>query len=188
MCSASRPEFGDEFLDAATDFVADGAYNIEALPGWIVDLPVEVALAREDGADVAAAHGDDDIAGLDGVSGEGLGFLVGEVDAFFAHGFDDDRVDGVGRGRSGGADFDGVVGEVGEVAGGHLGAAGVVDADEQDAWLVGHGVPFWWLSWALQYLFPLQLQIVDILDGCAAGLGRRRMIKNGDCHNGDQKS
>ena len=49
---------------------------------------------------------------------------------------------GVGRGRSGGADFDGVVGEVGEVAGGHLGAAGVVDADEQDAGLVGHGVPF----------------------------------------------
>lgn len=140
--SARGPKFGDEFLDAATDFVADGAHSIEALPGWVVELPVEVPLAGEDGADVAAAHGDDDIAGLDGVSGEDLGFLVGEVDAFFAHGFDYHRVDGVGRGRSGGADFDGVVGEVSEIAGGHLGAAGVVDANEQDAGLVGHGIYF----------------------------------------------
>ena len=100
------------------------------MPGRVVELPVEVALAGEDGADVAAAHGDDDIAGLDGVGGEDLGFLVGEIDAFFAHGFGDDRVDGLGRGRSGGAHFDGVVGKVGEVAGSHLGAAGVVDADE----------------------------------------------------------
>ena len=114
------------------------------MPGGVIESPVEVALAGEDGADVAAPHGDDDIAGLDGVSGEDLGFLVGEVDAFFAHGFDDDMVDGVGRGRSGGADFDGVAGEVGEVAGGHLGAAGVVDADEQDTGLVRHGVHPWW--------------------------------------------
>ena len=61
-------------------------------------MPVEVAFAREDRADVAAAHGDDDIAGLDGVGGEDLGLLFGEVDAFFAHGFDNDRVDGVGWG------------------------------------------------------------------------------------------
>ena len=165
MGSARGQEFDDEFLDAATDFIADGAYSIEALPGWVVELPVEVALAGEEGADVAAAHGDDDIAGFDSVGGENLGFLVGEVNAFFAHGFDDDRVDGVGRGRSGGADFDGVVGEVAEVAGGHLGAAGVVDADEQDAGLVGHGVPFWWSvgQWSFRVLQYLSLSTCKLL-------------------------
>ena len=37
------------------------------------------------------------------------------------------------RGGAGGADLDGVAGEVAEPAGGHLGPAGVVDADEQHA-------------------------------------------------------
>ena len=39
-----------------------------------------------------------------------------------------------GRG-SGGADLDRVAGEVVQEAGGHLGAAGVVDADEQHDWV-----------------------------------------------------
>ena len=37
---------------------------------------------------------------------------------------------------AGGADLDGVAGEVAQPAGGHLGAAGVVDADEQDTRLL----------------------------------------------------
>ena len=57
-------------------------------------------------------------------------------------------VDGVGGGRACGADLDRVSGEVGEEGGGHLGAAGVVDADEEDAGPVGGGsahggVPSW---------------------------------------------
>ena len=51
---------------------------------------------------------------------------------------DGDGVDLVGGRGSGGADLDAVAGEVAQQAGGHLGAAGVVDADEQHAGLVGH--------------------------------------------------
>lgn len=42
---------------------------------------------------------------------------------------------------AGGADLDGVAGEVAQPAGGHLGAAGFVNADEQHAGLVRHGFP-----------------------------------------------
>ena len=55
-----------------------------------------------------------------------------------SQGLDDGRVDSVGRGGAGRADLDAVASEVGEVGGGHLGPAGVVDADEQDRGLVGH--------------------------------------------------
>ena len=39
---------------------------------------------------------------------------------------------------AGGADLDAVAGQVGEPPGGHLGAAGVVDTDEQHGGLLGH--------------------------------------------------
>lgn len=104
-------------------------------------MPVEVALAGEEGAGVATTHSDDNIAGLNRVDSENLGFLVAEVDAFFAHSFNDDGIGGVGRGRPGRADFNGVASEMNEVTGGHLGATSVVDADEQDAGL-SHDVPF----------------------------------------------
>src|SRR5690606_525668 len=60
------------------------------------------------------------------------------VDAFLGHGLDGDRVDLVARLGAPGADVDRAVGEGAGVAGGHLGAAGVVDADEEDDGLVGH--------------------------------------------------
>ena len=47
------------------------------------------------------------------------------------HGLHHRGVHGVGGGRAGRADLDLVPGEVGEEGGGHLGPAGVVDADEQ---------------------------------------------------------
>ena len=46
---------------------------------------------------------------------------------------DGDRIDALAGLRAGRADLDGVAGQVGEPPGGHLRAAGVVDADEQDA-------------------------------------------------------
>jgi hypothetical protein len=46
-------------------------------------------------------------------------------------------VDGFGGGRSGGADPDAAGGVVVQQRGGHLGAAGVVDADEQHLGKVG---------------------------------------------------
>lgn len=130
LSSDRWPESGDKFFNAPADFIADRAYSTEALPGRVVELPVKVALAGEEGAGVATAHGDDNIASLDCVGSENLGSLFGEVDTFFAHGFDDDRIDRVGRGRSSGADFNRVAGKMVEVARGHLGATGIVDTDE----------------------------------------------------------
>jgi hypothetical protein len=47
------------------------------------------------------------------------------------------RVDPVGGLGAGGADLDGVTGELPQPTGGHLGPARIVHADEQNAWLVG---------------------------------------------------
>jgi hypothetical protein len=99
-----------------------------------------VALAREVGAGVAASHGDDDVGFLDSFGGEDLGLGAGDVDADLSHRVDRDGVDLVGGFGSCGEDLDTVASEVLEESCGHLGASGVVDADEQDGGLVGHGV------------------------------------------------
>jgi hypothetical protein len=73
----SEAEFLGQLSDAAFDVVADGADAcgvetrgvVEAVPGF-------VAFAGEDGARVAAAHGDHGVGGLDGVVGPGLGELA----------------------------------------------------------------------------------------------------------------
>lgn len=63
------------------DLVADRADRVHSWAGGIGELPVEVALAREDGTGVAAAHGDDDVGCLDGFRGERLGGFGADVDA-----------------------------------------------------------------------------------------------------------
>ena len=50
----------------------------------------------------------------------------------------DDLVYGGRWGGAGGVNLDGVAGEVGEVGCGYLGAAGVVDAEEEDGGFGGH--------------------------------------------------
>ncbi|MEU5876395.1 hypothetical protein [Spirillospora sp. NPDC047279] len=47
---------------------------------WVDDGPAEVALARVDGACVAASEGDHDVGGADDLAGERLGDLAGEVE------------------------------------------------------------------------------------------------------------
>ena len=58
------------------DVVADGSDGGDVLAGGVVERPVFVALAGEDRAGVAAAHGDDDVGGLDDLVGPGLGELL----------------------------------------------------------------------------------------------------------------
>lgn len=50
-----------------------------------VRFPVEIALARLDGASVAAAHGNDDVSCTDDLDGPRLGALAGDVDAALGH-------------------------------------------------------------------------------------------------------
>jgi len=57
--------------------------------------------------------------------------LGGDVDAFFSHRLDGDGVDVVCGFGAGGADLDMAAREMLEVASGHLGSAGVMDADKQ---------------------------------------------------------
>jgi hypothetical protein len=85
-------------------------------------------------------QGDDDVGGLHGFGGEGFGEFLGQVEPDLGHGLRDGGVDRVGGRGAGGADHDPALGVVVEQSGGHLGAAGVVDADEQDFGFVRHGV------------------------------------------------
>ena len=66
-------ELSQEAAYATFDGVADGPHRIDALTGRIGQFPVLVALAGEDRAGVTAAHGDDDVGGLDDLVGPGFG-------------------------------------------------------------------------------------------------------------------
>lgn len=68
--------------------------------------------------------------------------MAGDVNALFTHGFNNDGVDGDGRGRASGANLNSITCEVSKEPSGHLRAAGVMDANEQDTRLVGHDVSF----------------------------------------------
>ena len=104
------------------------------MPGRILEPPVDVALARQDRADVAAAHRHDHV--RPGRVRLGLELPrrpAGEVVADLAHRLDHLRVQ-VGLGAAaGGAHL--VAAAALEERVRHLGAAGVADAEEED---VGH--------------------------------------------------
>src|SRR5580693_4753093 len=121
------------------DVVADRADGGEAESSGIGKIPVEVAPAGVHGAGVAAAHGDDDIGGPDLVAGQRLGELAGQVEADLGHGLDDGGVDLAGGLGPGGGHADLPGGLVVEQGGGHLGPAGIVDADEEHVRDAGHG-------------------------------------------------
>lgn len=128
----------EESLDAGADFFADDADLVEGKVLRIGEGPVFAAEVGDVGAGFAAAHGDEQGGVAGEVGGEELGVGGGEVDADFAHGFDDDGMDvGTGVGAGGEGAGLGGVGELVEEGGGHLGASGVVDTGEDVGF---HGV------------------------------------------------
>jgi hypothetical protein len=131
--SAARHQVLDERSHAAFDLVTDRAHSVEALPGRIIESPVEIPGARIERTVIAAAHRDDDIRRFDGGPVEELRAGAGrdEIDTELGHGLHDRRVDRVGRCGPGGADDDRVARVMGEERGRHLRAPGIVDAHEQ---------------------------------------------------------
>src|SRR5262249_37472847 len=132
--SVGELEFGDEVADAPGDVLADVSHVGDVAAGWVGDVPVLVAFAGEDRAGVAAAHGDDHVGGPDDFVGPRFGELGADVDADFGHGVDRGRVDLAFGHGSAGVDDDLIAGQALEPGGRHLGAAGVVDAQEQHRW------------------------------------------------------
>jgi hypothetical protein len=119
--------------DSATDLVSYGSHDLDRLTGWILELPVDVVLARNVGAFVAAAHGHDDVGPLHVLPVEGVRLLPGEVDVELAHRFDDCPVDARGGPATCRASAVSVGRDALEERLRHLASARVLDADEEDA-------------------------------------------------------
>ena len=106
--------------NASVDLIADRSDRFHGKARGVRKVPVEVPLPGEDGTGVAASHRDDDIGGLDGLVGERLGELVGDVHVHLAHHLDDGRVELVGGRAPRGADHDPRPGVLRQQARGHL--------------------------------------------------------------------
>jgi hypothetical protein len=122
----------NELVHTQVDFVADRAHGIQGLSGRVLEVPVEIPLAGDHRTLVAAAHRDHEIGLLGQLAGEGGWDAVGEVDAELVDDFDDFGMHVFCRGRARGQ------GSVSSVSGpreqglAHLGAPGVLAADEED--------------------------------------------------------
>ena len=60
--TATAMQLVDEHLDAPCDLVPDRPDLFDRSPGRVIELPVEVALARVHRAGIATAHRDDIVA------------------------------------------------------------------------------------------------------------------------------
>jgi hypothetical protein len=117
----------------AAGITADTGWSIGTITAaFSLGLVVSaLAAAGEHRAGVAAAHGDHDVGGADDLVGPGLGELGADVDAPFSHRLDGGGVDLAGRFRAAGPADRAVAGKVLEEPERHLGAPGVVRAQEQ---------------------------------------------------------
>ena len=77
--------------------IACRSHGVDRLALRVGQLPVDVALARDVGAGVAAAHGHDDVGVFGELARESLWPAFGEIDAELVHDVDDLRVNAAGR-------------------------------------------------------------------------------------------
>src|ERR1019366_685594 len=131
-CLGVVKDLAEQGRDAGLDVVADRPDHLDGLAGGVGDFPVFVPFAGEDRTGVTAAHRDDHIGGADDVVGQGFGEGFGELDPPFGQRLDGQGADLLVGLRAGGTDVDLLGGQVLGQGCGHLGAAGVVDTDEQD--------------------------------------------------------
>ena len=135
-CRDRDAELGEQAADAALDAVADGAHASTPCPAGSSSSQSRYRLPGKNGhaSPQPMVMTTSDACTASTVST--FGTSADDVYADLCHRLDDGGVDRVGGGGAGRADLYSVPGEVGQERGGHLGAAGVVDADEQHR----HGV------------------------------------------------
>jgi len=79
-------QYGDEGLDSPPDLIPDRPHGFDSFANGVLEHPVLVVRTGVERAGVAAAHGNHDVRGLDGFSGEDFRLLRGDVDADLGHG------------------------------------------------------------------------------------------------------
>ena len=134
MGSFARPTFAvEEFEYAGSYFVADLAHAFYRFAFWVFERPVIAFQSWHERALFAAAHRDQHLGLAGELVAQLLRFLRGQVDANFAHCFEDFGVDSVTRicASRDGVGFAGV-GKGVEPSRGHLRTACVVNAGEDD--------------------------------------------------------
>lgn len=120
-----------ELVDAAGDLVADLADTLKRLVLWVRQLPVHVALPRNDRAGVVAGR-DDDVSPGDSFIVERVRHMVGSVDPNLRESVEHLRVCGRPGNRTGRACLVAAVGCAREQPLGDHRAAAVRDADKED--------------------------------------------------------
>jgi hypothetical protein len=131
-------ELSQQGLDASVDLFDDVADRFHRLTGRIVELPLDVALARVERAGITAAHGDDDVDGLCEVIAEELGEFVARIKAPFTQDCYDGGVELGGRLGPGREDFDSALRVVVEQDASSNTAPGVVGAQKEYDGFVVH--------------------------------------------------
>jgi hypothetical protein len=125
-------ELGHESSYTPINLVSDLTDGIDRLAGWIGEVPINVALARDVGTFVAASHRYHEVGPFGKLPPESGRGAVGEVDPDLIHNLDDLRMHAVGRSRARGQRVVPVACGSFKQGLAHLGAPGVLAADEQD--------------------------------------------------------
>ena len=94
-------EFVNETASPPGYLIAGSADLGEWASLWVGKLPIDISLAGDIRAGVAAAHRHDQIGPLGKLTGEQLGAALGQVDVKLAHDLDNLWMDALPRRRSG---------------------------------------------------------------------------------------
>jgi hypothetical protein len=129
-------------VDPTVDLVDDRPDIFDRLAGRIVELPIEIALARIDRARIATPHGDDYVGHPGSPAGEGFRELMSGVETALLEDGHNRGIELVERFRPDRKDIDSATGVVFEQDAGRQAPSGVVDAEEQHNRSVAHAVAF----------------------------------------------
>lgn len=126
-----------EIANTAVDVIPDLADHRQVLVSRVREIPVQISLSWEHRARVSASHRDHDVRFPDVVCCQHPWRSILYADSPLGERCHGHLVDLVPWSRSGGSDTDASHSVVVEQRCCHLGAPGIVDADEEDLWCHG---------------------------------------------------